>query len=183
MGSLESCCKSASSFPKNRFFFYTKHLLLSSGSRGNMLFEWYHFTIGIFSFPSQTFFHLKGKEMSFCFFALYFWVLSSSIWISWITSPHTSKNKRWQEVVVSLHEKYRSPLLCQALWGIFACLYFRKELTSCCLYWAWNKWLCSSDGAMNSSTAPTEETCTGAKAWWDTSPAGEWNWSNFCAEK
>lgn len=88
------CCKSASSFPKNRFF-YTKHLLLISGSRGNMLFEWYNFTIGVFFFPSQTFFHLKGKEMSFCFFALYFWLLSSSIWISWITSPHSSKNKRW----------------------------------------------------------------------------------------
>lgn len=137
IGSLESCCKSASSLPKFQFFYTKYYLPLSSDSRENMLFERYNFTIGIFSFPSQTVFHLRGREISSCFFALYFWVLSSSIWNTWITFPHTSKKKRKMEGSCLFFCMKNSDLLCSArLSGesLHLCLCFRKELTSHCLY-------------------------------------------------
>lgn len=78
--------------------------------------------------------------------------------------------------------KIQIPSALQSSLGNLCMPVLPKGADLCCLCWAWNKWMCSSDEATELHST-TEETCTGARSWWDSSPGREWHWSNFCAEK
>lgn len=133
MGSLESCCKLASSFPKNRFLTPNIVCLWAQVQEETHYLSGIILQLGFSPSFLKHFFISKGEKWASAYLvcSFGFWVLVFGL----LGSPPLTplKKKKRKLVALSLHEKFRSTLLYKALWGIFACLYLRKELTSHCL--------------------------------------------------